>query len=63
MLSFVPNSRFGSLLSITPQVLKYFDTVDSIFDYVEISFADQHGKPLEIDDDVTVTIIIKNQYT
>ena len=63
LFSFVPNSRFGSLLSITPQVLKYCDTVDSIFDYTEISFADQNGRPLEIDDDITVTIIIKNQYT
>ena len=26
---FVPNSRFGSLLSTTPQVLKYCNTVDS----------------------------------
>ena len=40
LFSFVPNSRFGSLLSITPQVLKYCDTVHSIFDYIEISFAD-----------------------
>ena len=63
LLSFVPSSRFRSLLSIAPQVLKYCDTVDSIFDYVEISFADQNGRPLEIDDDITVTIIIKNQYT
>ena len=60
---FVPNSRFRSLLSIAPQVLKYCDTVDSIFDYIKISFADQNGKPLEIDDDIIVTIIIKNQYT
>ena len=60
---FVANSRSGSLLSITPQVLKYCDTVDSIFDYIESSFADQNGRPLEIDDDITVTIIIKNQYT
>ena len=59
---FVPNSRFGSLLSITPQVLKYNDTVDSILAYIEISFADQNGRPLEIDDDITVTIIIKNKY-
>ena len=36
LFSFVPNSRFGSLLSITPKVLKYCDTVDSIFDYIEI---------------------------
>ena len=63
LFSFVPNSRFGSLLSITPQVLKYFDTIDSIFDYIEISFTSQNGRPSEIDDDITVTIIIKNQYT
>ena len=63
LFSFVPNSRFRSLLSITPQVLKYCDTVDSIFDYIEILFADQNGRPLEIDDDTTVTIIIKNPYT
>ena len=62
LFSFVPNSRFGSLLSITPQVLKYCDTVDSIFDYFEISFTDQNGRPLQIDDDITVSIIIKNQY-
>ena len=62
MFSFVPNSRFGSLLSITPQVLKYSGTVDSIFDYIEISFTDKHGKPLEIDDDIAVMIIIKNQH-
>ena len=62
LFSVVLNSRFGSLLSITPQVLKYCDTVDSIFDYIEISFADQNGRPLEIDNDITVTIIIKNQY-
>ena len=56
----MPNSRFGSLLSITPQMLKYCDTVDS--NYIEISFTDQNGRPLEIDDDITVSIIIKNQY-
>ena len=63
LFSFVPNSRFGSLLSITPQVLKYCDTVDSIFNYIEISFTDQNSRPLQIDDDITFLIIIKNQYT
>ena len=37
LYSFVPNYRFGSLLSITPQVLKYCDTVDSVFDYIEFN--------------------------
>ena len=62
LFSFVPNSRFGSLLSITLQVLKYCDTVDSIFDYIEISLTDQNGWPLQIDDDITASIIIKHQY-
>ena len=52
LFSFVPNSRFGSLLSITPQALKYCDTDDSIFDYIEISFTDQNGRHLEIHDDI-----------
>ena len=62
LFSLVPNFRFGNLFSITPQVLKYCDTVDSIFDYIEILFTDQNGRPLEIDDDITISIIIKNQY-
>ena len=48
LFSFVSNSRFGSLLSITPQVLKYCDNVDSIFDYIEISFTDQNGRPCKL---------------
>ena len=63
LFSFVHNSTFGCLLSITPQVLKYCDTVDSIVDYIKISFTDQNGRPFQIDDDITVSIIIKNQYT
>ena len=43
-------------------MLKYCDTVDSIFEYIEISFTDQNGRPLEFDDDTTVLIIIKNKY-
>ena len=62
LFSLVPNSKFGRFLSITPQVLKYCDTVDSIFGYIEISFTDQNGRPLQIDDNIIVSIIIKNQY-
>ena len=45
LFSFFPNSRFGNLLSVTPKVLKYCRTVDSIFGYIEISFIDQNGRP------------------
>ena len=59
LFSFLPNSKFGNLLSITPQVLKYRDTVDSIFDYIEILFTDQNGRPIQIDDDITISVTIK----
>ena len=62
LFSFVPNSKFGSLLSVTPQVLKYCDTVDSIFDYIEISFTDQNGRPLQIDDDISLNNNKKSVY-
>ena len=62
LFSFVPNSRFGSLLSVTPQVLKYCDTIDSIFDYIEISFTDQNGRPLQIDDDISLNNNKKSVY-
>ena len=61
LFSFVPNYRFGTYF-LLHQVLTYCDAVDSIFDYIEISVTDQNGWPLQIDDDITVSIIIKNQY-
>ena len=36
LFSFVPDSTCGSLFSIAPQVIKYCDTVDSIFYYIQI---------------------------
>ena len=43
-------------------MLEYCDTVDSIFDYIEISFTDQNGRPLETDNNITGSLIIKNEY-
>ena len=58
LFSFVSNSRFGILLSIKSQVLKYCDNVDSVFDYIEISFTEQNERPLQIFDDIAASIII-----
>ena len=46
LFPFVPNSRFGNLLSVTPQVFQ----------------TKMVGRSLQIDDDIIVSIIIKNQY-
>ena len=50
---------FGPLLSIEPKALIQSETTDSIFDHIEIWFTDQNNNLLQIEDSVSVTLIIK----
>ena len=54
------DKTFGKSLSIQPTVLIQSKTKDSIFDYIEIYFIDQNDNPLQIEDKVSVTLIIQN---
>ena len=60
LFTFVPNKSFGSLLEISPtnqsRVLKTFN---SEFQEVKIWFTDQISKPLELEDKINITLIIK----
>ena len=49
----VPNKPFGQLFDVSP--IKIFD---SEFSYIEISFTDQNYKPLEIEDEMNITLVI-----
>ena len=55
LYTFVPNKSFGSLLDISPSnhiFLKIFNSeYDEIFD--------QNSKPLEIEDKINLTMVIK----
>ena len=54
LFSFVPNKQFGKLLNISPHVFTVMNTVNTEFSSVE----DQSSKPLEIEDNVNLTLII-----
>ena len=60
LYEFVPDKNFGQLISVRPPVFIQFKTRDTIFDYIDIWFTDQNNKSLQIEDKVSVTLIIQN---
>ena len=59
LYTFVPNKTFGSLLEISPTNHVFLRTFNSEFQEIKIWFTDQTSKPLEIEDRINVTLIIK----
>ena len=57
--TFVPNKTFGSLLEISPTNQTFLKTFNSEFREVKIWFTDQTSKPLELEDKINITLIIK----
>ena len=58
LFSFVPNKQFGQLLNISQHAFTMMNTVNTEFSSVEVWFTDQSCKPLEIEDNVNLTLII-----
>ena len=57
--TFVPNKTFGSLLEISPTNQVFLRTFNSKFQEVKIWFTDQTSKPLELEDNINIILIIK----
>ena len=55
---YIPNKQFGQLLNISPHIFTMMNTVNTEFSSVEVWFTDQSSKPLEIEDNVNLTLII-----
>ena len=59
LYTFVPNKTFGSLLDISPSNHIFLKTSNSIYDEIVVWFTDQNSKPLEIEDRINLTMVIK----
>ena len=59
LYAFVPNKTFGSLLEISPTNLVFLKAFNSDFQEIKIWFTDQTSAPLELEDKINVTLIIK----
>ena len=59
LYTFVPNKPFGSLFEISPTNQIFLKTFNSEFQEVKVWFTDQTSKPLELEDKINITLIIK----
>ena len=59
LYTFVPNKPFGSLLEISPTNHIFLKTFNSEYDEIKVWFTDQNSKPLEIEDKINLTMIVK----
>ena len=59
LYTFVPNKTFGSLLEISPTNQVFLKTFNSEFQDIKMWFTDQTSKPLELEDKINITLIIK----
>ena len=58
LFTFVPNKQFGKLINIAPHSLTTPGTTNTEFSFTEVRFTDQNSEPLEIEDNVNLTLII-----
>ena len=57
-LTFVPNKQFGQLITIAPHSPTMLKTTNAEFSFIQIWFTYQNNRPLEIEDNVNITLII-----
>ena len=56
---FVPNKPFGSFLEISPKSHIFLKTFSSEFQDIKLWFSDKSSQPLEIEDRINLTFVIK----
>ena len=59
LYTIVPNKPFGNLFEIFPTNHIFLKTVNSEYDEIEVWFTDQNSKPLEMEDRINLTMVIK----
>ena len=59
LYTFVPNKLFGSLLEISPPNHILLKTFNSEFQEIKVRFTDQNSRPLEVEDKINLTLIVK----
>ena len=59
LYSVVSNKPFGSLLEISETKHIFLKIVNSEFNEIRVWFTDQNSQPLEIEDRINLTMVIK----
>ena len=59
LYTFLPNKLFSSLLEISPTNHIFLKILNSEYDEIKVWFTDQNSKPLEMEDRINLTMVIK----
>ena len=59
LYTFIPNKPFGSLLEISPTNHIFLETFNSKYDKLKVWFTYQNSRPLEMEDRINLTMVIK----
>ena len=59
LYNFVAIKQFGKLLTVPPHSPTVLKTTNAEFSFIEIWFTDQNNRPLKIEDNVNITLIIR----
>ena len=57
LYTFMPSKSYAYLLNVEPSILEFLITLNTEFGEIIITFADQNGRPLEIEDKVNLTLL------
>ena len=60
LYTFTPNKSYAYLLNVEPSNLVFLKIYNTEFDEIIISFADQSGRPLEIENKVNLALLNRN---
>ena len=63
MNTFVSNKSFGQLWDASPKNFIILETFNLELSYIEVWFTDQNSKPLEIENIINITLVIKQNIT
>ena len=59
LYTFVPNKPFGSLLEMSPPNYIFLKTINREFQKIKVSFTDHNSRPLEVEDKMNLTLMVK----
>ena len=59
LYTFVSNKSFGGLLDISPSNHIFLKTFNYEYDEIIVWFTDQNSQPLEIEDRINLTMVVK----
>ena len=59
LYTFVPNKPIGSFLEISPTNHIFLKTLNSEYYEIKVWFTDQNSQPLEMEDRINLTMMIK----